>query len=140
MPTLVKIIEEQQFLSDRISTQVRLICCSIMGVIWGFFISDVAIIKLLIQGYSRTFIFLILLSIVILFVDYLQYQFGYFNAGQLLNKLVKNKLNEGNYDSGSLSYKIRNYCFYFKQILLFCEIFIFTSVLIFFFLDYGIGH
>jgi len=128
-----KIIEEAQFLSDRISAQVRLICCSILGVIWGFFISDVEIIKLLIKCYGKTFIFLIFLSIVILSIDYFQYLAGYLNASRLLNKLINNKSTEGNYDQESLGYKIRDACFRWKQILLLVEIVIFVSILILFF-------
>ncbi len=133
MPTIEKIIEEKQFLSDRISTQVRLICCAILGVIWGFFISDVEIIKLIVKCYDKFFIFLIFLSIVILAIDYLQYLSGYFNASRLLDKLLNKNLKEGDYDKDSLGYKMRAICFYLKQILLFGEIALFVSILTLFF-------
>lgn len=124
-----KIIEEKQFLSDRLSSQTRLVTFGVLGTMWGFLISDVEIAKLIVERFGKSLILIIFLSLLVLCIDYLQYLTGYFNTHNLIKKLENKGLSEGQYDSDSFSYKLRDFCFYTKQILLGINILVFIIII-----------
>jgi hypothetical protein len=112
------VIKEMDFLSDRISTQVRTVAVALLAITWGLLIgrSDVAI------GISHKMknglLIIGTIAVLCMFLDFLQYFFGYLNNQQLLSELEKEKKEEGQYNYLSCSYKLRSKLFWIKQIFL----------------------
>lgn len=124
-----EIIEEVQFLSDRLSTQIRYIVFGILATVWGFYISDHLVIKLAVSKFSNQLIWLMILSTLVLVIDYLQYLSGYLIGTNLIKQLEKSSKNEGAYDEKSLGYRFRIWAFVIKQIFAGINIVIFLWVL-----------
>jgi hypothetical protein len=111
------LLADIDFLSDRISTQVRTIALSVIAVVWLFAVGgkDTPALPtipdqtLLLAGGG--------LSLFALVADYLQYLMGYLDNKRALRVGERENREEFLYDYTALTWKTRTYFFWGKQIL-----------------------
>ena len=118
MPNKTAIIEEKQFLSDTLSTQVRYITFGALGIVWGFFIGNTDFTKDLVGKHHQYLTVIFLLSILTLVCDYLQYLLGYLYTSGLITDMELKGTKECFYNKNDPKYKLRNWCFGGKQVFL----------------------
>jgi len=130
MPEKKKVIEELDFLSDRVSTQVRTVAVGLIIVTWGLLMGESrAVIPA--SGCLRTGLLSVgVLAVIAMFCDYLQYLSGYLNARSLLEDMEETGAQEGQYDKNVLSYQLRGFFFCVKQWVLFGAIGLFIAVIV----------
>lgn len=117
-----KILDEKSFLSDTLSTQVRYVTLGVLGIVWGFFVGNTDFARIFVGAHHRGLVVLLALSIATLFVDYLQYLSGYADNARLIRDMEAKNIAETSYDKTHWLYRMRGYCFWIKQALLFGNI------------------
>ena len=112
------ILKEKEFLSDRISTQVRTVALGLLGITWGLLIgkSDVAVE--IASSIGKNLMAIGGIAIFTMFLDFLQYFFGYWYTNNLIKEMEKANEKEGNYRYSDLKYRLRIFMFWSKQISL----------------------
>ncbi len=117
MASKKEILDEINFLSDRISTQVRTVALSVMAFVWLFLAggNDAPVLK--IQPDRTLLLVAGTLCLATLLFDYLQYVMGYFESKRVLRKGEREKLQDFKYDYGSTAWQMRTFLFGAKQIL-----------------------
>jgi hypothetical protein len=103
--------EEAQWLSDRLSVQVRWVAVGILAFVWGLIISpprELAISQRLVLWAG-------LLAIAALLVDLLQYVVGYIYTVRILRRMERGT--DASYNRRHPLYRLRHYCFVAKQII-----------------------
>ena len=118
LPTIKDIIGELQFLTDRISTQVRSIAISLIAITWGLLIGGTYTVFVVDIQLGKKLLRVGILALVVMFCDFMQYFFGYINSNTLRKKLEQQTQKQVGYEYNSWSYRLRGFCFWFKQILL----------------------
>lgn len=106
-----EVSQEAQWLSDRLSVQVRWVAVGILAFVWGLIISpprELAISQRLVLSAG-------LLAIAALLVDLLQYVVGYVYTIRILRRMERGA--EASYNRRHLLYRLRHYCFVAKQII-----------------------
>ena len=88
------ILKEKDFHSEKISTQVRTVALGLLITIWGFLIGQSKTTFTINASLKNCLLWIGLLSLVVLFFDFLQYLFGYLNNSYLMHKIEKDKLDE----------------------------------------------
>jgi hypothetical protein len=104
--------QEAQWLSDRLSVQVRWVAVGILAFAWGLIISPPKSLDLS----PQLLLWAGLLAILALLLDLLQYVFGYVYTMTILRKIEKEKT-EQNYSRRHPLYRLRDACFVAKQIV-----------------------
>lgn len=124
------IIKEMDFLSDRISTQVRTVALGLLVITWGLLIakSDVAIEVA--KPMKKSLMAIGGIAILTMFFDFLQYFFGYWVTHALFKQMERENKDEGKYKYSDLRYKLRVYLFWGKQYFLIIGVLFFLFVLI----------
>ena len=74
MPNLKEYITEKSFVSDRISTQVRIIAIGLLATTWSLLIGQVNIFINTLQYFRVHFILISIISVIVLMFDFLQYE------------------------------------------------------------------
>jgi hypothetical protein len=102
-------------LSDRISTHTRWVAGVILALIWGLIVTPPATIKLPFAA----LVWVGLLSVSALFVDFLQYACGY-KATRQLHRIILDAPSQSvaGYNTDDPWYRAREKCFTLKQILI----------------------
>ena len=106
--------QEAQWLSDRLSVQVRWVAVGILAFAWGLIISPPKGLELS----PKLLLWAGLLAILALILDLLQYVFGYVYTMKILRKIEKEKI-EQSYSRRHPLYRLRDACFVAKQIVVF---------------------
>jgi hypothetical protein len=118
MVKIKELIEELQFLSDRISTQVRTISVSLIAFVWILLIGgDNAPFKFSLFE-RRQLLIIVFLALIAMLLDFLQYFFGYLYTNSLRKDLEESEKEKGEYDYCSWKYRLRIDMFWSKQIIL----------------------
>jgi hypothetical protein len=118
MPTKDKVIEDLNWLTDRLSTQVRTVALSVLALAWGLLIGDKEADKAIAMQRKWHLLGIGGTAVVVMFLDFLQYVSGYVNTHSLLKEMERTGANTGTYKTNSLSYRLRMFFFYGKQFLL----------------------
>ena len=117
MSKLTDFITVKDFVTDRISTQVRIIAIGLLATTWSLLIQQTNIWPDILQ-YSRIhFIGISIFAIITLVFDYLQYIFSYLNINKKIKKMRYEKRDEADYDY-DIYYKLSVFFFYSKQLIL----------------------
>jgi hypothetical protein len=127
MPTpLEDIIEELQFLSDRISTQVRTIAVSLVVLVWALLMGgkDAPFTPSAVER-SRL-LAVAVLAIAAMFADYLQYFFGYLSADSTRKTAEAAPSKSADYKYDDPRYQLRGGLFWGKQLLLVIAVVLFA--------------
>src|SRR6266853_549781 len=110
------VLDDLDFSSDRISTQVRTIGLSVIAVAWLFLVGgkDTPVLRVL---PSHTLLLVAGgLSLLALLFDYFQYVAGYVNNKQVLASGERENSDDFKYDYASFMWKFRTKCFWLKQL------------------------
>lgn len=118
MPKLKEIIEELQFLSDRISTQVRTIAVSLIALVWAISLDATSSQIGLTVSAKRELVLIGVLALLAMVFDYLQYFLGFVYTNALRNEIESQDKEEGQYNYRDWRYRLRNGLFCMKQIVL----------------------
>lgn len=129
MQTKQEIISELDYTTSQISTQVRVISAGLLAVVWALLVGD----KIRINIGHRRLMAVAGLAIIVLFVDYLQYLFGYLNNKRILKKMEATGLAEGEYNPEDKFFCLRTCCFTVKQVLLILNVVLFVCIVTFIF-------
>ena len=118
MPAIEKIIDELQWLSDRISTQVRTLGTVLVAITWGLIIGKPELAGPIPQGIQKQLLMIGVLALGAMLIDFLQYVLAYANNKNLLGDMETQKLEKKEYDYSAVTYRLRNLCFWVKQVVL----------------------
>ena len=135
MPTIKDIVNELQWLSERISTQVRTLGISLIAIAWGILIGQPEIAGSIPDALKKSLLIVGILALGAMVCDFLQYFFAYLNNHRMLRKMENEKLAEAYYNYGAILYRMRGFFFWFKQILLVVACIWFFAAII----PFGIG-
>ena len=130
MPEINEIVEELGFISDRLSTQVRMIAIGLLAVTWAIFVGESSFLRKLAEGLGKSLLIVSALSVLVLLVDFLQYVTGYVFVRRTLKAAEAQGLNKIEYDSESPLFKVRSIFFWTKQFILILTIALFLVVLV----------
>jgi hypothetical protein len=126
---LAKIVEEYQFVSDKISTQIRTVALGIIAFIWIILIGKDPLPLPLPSSYKGQFFIIGFLCLLILFFDFLQYFFSYLLTSSLIDKTEADKKIEAVYNYKDLRYRLCNVFFIVKIVTLFIAV-LWVSILV----------
>jgi hypothetical protein len=129
MASKKNIMKDLDFLSDRISTQVRTVALGLLAMSWGLLIgrSDVAI--KIAGDMKKSLMFIGGIAFLTMFLDFLQYFFGYLYTSSLLKQMEREKREETRFSYSDCRYVFRTYLFWGKQIFLIIGVLWFVIVL-----------
>lgn len=130
MPEIKEIIEELRFISDRLSTQVRMVALGLLAITWTILVGESAFLRKLSEEVGRRLLLIAVLSIFVLLVDFLQYVIGYTYVNRTLRRAEAQGLKEIDFDPDSLLFKSRSILFWTKQFVLIVTLVCFLAILI----------
>lgn len=113
-----KIQDELNFVSDKLSSQVRTTALGALALSWGLLVGESPTAKAVANDLKWHLLAVGCLAVLTLFLDFLQYVAGYLNARAAFKNVIKDAAgNEvGEYDDQAWSYILRKYFFYAKMI------------------------
>jgi len=118
MRTRDQIIQDLDWITDRLSTQVRTVALAVLALAWGLLVSDkdtgkadVLHLKWHLMAIGGT-------CVLVLVLDYLQYVAGYALTVGLLRSMKSAGADQGQFDSKTASYRFRQALFGLKQLAL----------------------
>jgi hypothetical protein len=114
MPELDKIISEKNFVTDRISTQVRIIAIGLLATSWTLLIGQTNIFKDMLQCFRIHFILISFIAIITLVFDFLHYKFSYLNIDKLIKFMKDKGLTKADYKDDEC-FKCSQFFFIVKQ-------------------------
>jgi len=129
VPEIKKIIEELQFLSDKLSTQVRMVAFGLLAITWTILVGESAFLRKLSEGLGKSLLLIAVLSIFILLVHFLQYVIGYIYVNKTRKTAEAKGLTEIDFDPDSLLFRSRSILFWIKQFVLVVTLVFFLAVL-----------
>jgi hypothetical protein len=109
MPAKAKLLEELDWLTDKISTQIWTLNLGTLATTWSLLIAGGSVEKLRIGPSSA--IFIMGLCIVAMLCELGQYLTGYFNARSILDRLESSGQTEFEYDKSAWLYILRKWFF-----------------------------
>lgn len=123
------IIKEMDFLSDRISTQVRTVALGLLGITWGLLIGKSEVAVQIATSTGKNLMAIGGIAILAMFLDFLQYFFGYWYTHSLFKDMEKENKEEAKYKYSDARYRLRTCLFWAKQIILMIAVLWFVVVL-----------
>lgn len=113
-----EIVEQLNAVTDKISTQVRSVALGVLALSWGLFIGESEVAKSVASQLKWHLLLVGAAAVLVMFLDFLQYVSGYLNVRALLAQMEQKKVDEGQYDYGSRTYRLRLFFFGAKQVVL----------------------
>jgi hypothetical protein len=115
--TTKEIYAELDFLSDRLSTQIRTLALGVLAIVWLFLagLKDAPALKL--ASSTRPLIGIGLLCILGILCDYLQYLFGYRATLDAKKRAEDSTTQTASYNYDDWRWKGRMWCFRLKQVV-----------------------
>jgi hypothetical protein len=105
-------MSDLDWLSDRISTQVRWFAAGVVGLVWGLLVTPPAALRLS----SSVLLVVALLAISVLFFDFLQYAAGYLAVRRLHREILETPGQAvAGFNTRDLCYCARHFFFWTKQ-------------------------
>lgn len=114
MATKEKIIDDLNFVTDRLSTQVRTLALGVLTFVWGIIISDSELAKSIAQPLNSQLLGIAGGAILTMLLDFLQYVAGYLNTARLLTGVERAGATEGTYNYHSWGFRFRRFFFWTK--------------------------
>ena len=129
MPEIKEIIEELRFISDRLSTQVRMVALGLLAITWTILVGESAFLRKLSEGLGKSLLLISVLSVFVLLVDFLQYVISYIYVNKTLKAAEAKGLTKTDFDPDSWLFKSRSILFWTKQFVLIATLVFFLVVL-----------
>ena len=118
MATVSDIIAALDFVTDRLSAQVRTTALGALALSWGLLIGESATAKELAAQLRWHLVGVGAAAVLVLFCDFLQYVAGYNSTLGVYRKMQAEKKAEGSFDERTLSFRLRMFFFYAKMVIL----------------------
>ena len=118
MATKDKILDDLNFVTDRISTQVRTLALGVLAFIWGIIISDSQMAKSISEPLSAQLLGIAGGALLTMLLDFLQYIAAYKSTVRVLAAIEKVGASEGTYDYRSWEFRLRRFFFWSKVCIL----------------------
>jgi hypothetical protein len=113
---LKQLYENLDFVSHRLSTQVRTIAVSVLALAWLFLVGGKDAPILPHPPSSRALLGIAVVCVCTLVADYLQYVFGYLAADAVRARAEAESKAEVSYDYRDFRYRMRKGLFWAKQV------------------------
>jgi len=115
-----KIQDELNFVSDKLSSQVRTTALGALALSWGLLVGESPTAKAVANDLKWNLLAVGSLAVLALFVDFLQYLAGYLNARKAFKSVVVDASGKevGQYDDEAWSYRLRRFFFFAKMVVL----------------------
>ncbi len=124
------VLDELHTLSDKISSQTRSIGLGLIAVVWALITGSKDVPPVVEAGKRHVLLIILLLSIVALLVDYLQYVSGYLNDLRLVRKAEMRREEAIVFHKSGFLYRFRAWCFVGKQITILSAVVLLAVVLL----------
>jgi len=111
MAAEAEILKELDFLTDRLSTQVRTTAFGALAFSWGILIGDSALARDVTSQLKWHLVGVCAVAVLTLFLDFAQYCAGYILTLTVLRAAQRAANHEAEYDENSLCFKLRGYFF-----------------------------
>jgi hypothetical protein len=111
-PQKIRVLEDLNFATDRLSTEVRQISLGLLGLIWALLVGEA---KLSIAVDTKPLLVVAALSILAMVIDFIQYIAGYFASRRAWDDIRSG--GQGRYQREWWSYRIRTWSFGAKIIV-----------------------
>jgi len=128
MPNIKKIISEKNFITDRISTQVRIIAVGLLATTWSLLIGQVNIFINTLQYFRVHFILISIIAIIVLMFDFLQYECSYLNINKKIKLMNDKDLTKADYEEDNY-YKCSQFFFIAKKYILYIGVAYFIGLM-----------
>ena len=128
MPNIEKIISEKNFVTDRISTQVRIIAVGLLATTWSLLIGQVNIFINTLQYFRVHFILISIIAIIVLMFDFLQYECSYLNINKKIKLMNDKDLTKADYEEDNY-YKCSQFFFIAKKYILYIGVVYFIGLM-----------
>jgi hypothetical protein len=103
---------QMDWLSERISTQVRWFAAGVLALVWGLLVTPPEALKLS----PQVLLVVALLAVSVLFFDFLQYAVGYLSVHHLHREILRAPDHSvAGFDTTDLRYRARRLFFWLKQ-------------------------
>jgi hypothetical protein len=116
-----KLIQDLDFNSDKISTQIRVVSIGLLVFAWTVLVGESAFLHKISDALGKRLLLIAALSIGVLLLDFLQYVTGYFNTLKVVRAAEEAAKTHAELDRNSTLYRFRDYLFWAKQIVLIGE-------------------
>ena len=117
MVTREKIMDQLDWLTDKLSTQVRTVALGVLALSWGLLVGESSAAKAVNDVHRNQLLFVGLLAVLVMFCDYLQYLAGYFNVYGVYREMSIKNAGETEYEE-NFFLLARKFLFRAKQWLL----------------------
>src|ERR1700730_16054483 len=111
MVTKKDITSQLDVVTDKLSSRVRTTAVAVLALSWGLLVGGSPADAAISVPLRPSLILLGGASVIVLFLDFLQYLAGYFNVKKLLDEMEKTGVDKGQFDYSSLSYRLRSFVF-----------------------------
>ena len=112
------ILDELDFVTTTLSTQVRTTALGVLALSWGLLIGESSTAKELAAQLKWHLVGVGAAAVLILFLDFLQYVAGYAATLGVYNTMVQDNADQGEFDDSALSFRLRMFLFYAKMVAL----------------------
>lgn len=115
MITRDRIIQDLDWITDRLSTQVRTVALGVLALAWGLLLGDKDSSKADMLHLKWHLMVIGGFCVLVLVLDYLQYLAGYTSTRGVFRAMEAANTDKGQYDSKKFSYRLRQGLFALKQ-------------------------
>jgi hypothetical protein len=116
MASKSNITGDLDFLTDRLSTQVRTTALGVLVFSWGLLMGESTVAKSLAAQLKWDLVAIAALAVLAMLFDILQYLFGYWNTRKVLSAMEAAGKTEASYDYSSCLYRLRSFFFAAKMV------------------------
>jgi len=116
--TKEQILEDLDWITDRLSTQVRTVALGVLALAWGLLLGDKEPAKSEVLHLKWHLMAIGGTCVLVLVLDYLQYVAGYANTRGILKEMESEGKKQEQFDPKKLSYRLRGAFFVLKQLAL----------------------
>jgi len=116
MASKTDILKELDFVTDKLSTQVRTTALGVLVFAWGLLVEQSTVARSVASEMKWHLLGIGGTAILAMFLDFLQYVSGYINARRAYKRMTKLGRSDVKFEDYNISYKLRLFFFYAKII------------------------
>lgn len=128
MPTLKELIGDLDFITDRLSTQVRTVALGLAALSWGLLLGESQAAAAAAAQMKLGLLLVGTLAVVTLLFDFSQYVFAFLDADRVRKEAEDSDVKEAEYDYETWTYRLRSFFFWGKQVLAGMTAIVFVAV------------
>ncbi len=117
MPTLKDLIRDLDFITDRISTQVRTVALGLAALSWALLLGESQAAAAAAAQMKLGLLLVGTLAVATLLFDFSQYVFAFLDTDRVREEAEDSDAKEAEYDYEKWTYRLRSFFFWGKQVL-----------------------